>query len=117
MSNLFWLTVEQLASIQGAIPMNRGGVKPRRNREVISGISHVLKVGGLWEDCPSEYGPHITVYNQFNRWSKAGIWALGRHPRRTRGFRRHGRSMHRQHNREGPPLGDIILSIPWVPCY
>ena len=20
------------------------------------------------------YGPHTTVYNRFNRWSKAGIW-------------------------------------------
>ena len=75
MSNLFWLTDEQLASIQGAIPMNRRGVKPCRNREVISGIVHVLKVGCRWQDCPPEYGPHTTVYNRFNRWSKAGIWA------------------------------------------
>lgn len=75
MSNLFWLSDEQLAAIEGAIPKNRRGVKPRRNREVISGIIHVLKVGCRWEDCPSEYGPYTTVYNRFNRWSKAGIWA------------------------------------------
>jgi transposase len=75
MSNLFWLTEEQLASIEAAIPMNRRGVKPRRNLEVISGIVHVLKIGCRWEDCPPEYGPHTTVYNRFNRWSKAGIWA------------------------------------------
>jgi transposase len=75
MSNLFWLTEKQLASIEAAIPMNRRGVKPRRNLEVISGIIHVLKIGCRWEDCPPEYGPHTTVYNRFNRWSKAGIWA------------------------------------------
>ena len=75
MSNLFWLTDEQFASIEGAIPLNRSRVKPRRNREVISGIIHVLKTGCRWQDCPPEYAPHTTVYNRFNRWSKRGIWA------------------------------------------
>ena len=75
MSNLFWLADEQLVLIEAAIPKHRRGVKPRRNGEVISGIIHVLKVGSRWEDCPPEYGPHTTVYNRFNRWSKAGIWA------------------------------------------
>jgi hypothetical protein len=58
MSNLFWLADEQLVLIEAAIPKHRRGVKPRRNREVISGIIHVLKVGSRWEDCPPEYGPH-----------------------------------------------------------
>jgi transposase len=75
MSNLFWLTDKQLVAIEAAIPMNRRGVKPRHNREVISGIIHVLKVGCRWQDCPAEYGPYTTIYNRFNRWSKAGIWA------------------------------------------
>jgi transposase len=75
MSNLFWLTDEQLAAIEDAIPRKRRGVKPRRNREVISGIIHVLKIGCRWEDCPPDYGPHTTIYNRFNRWSKAGIWS------------------------------------------
>ena len=75
MSTLFWLADEQLSAIEAAIPKNRRGVKPKRNREVISGIIHVLKVGSRWEDCPAEYGPYTTVYNRFNRWSKAGIWA------------------------------------------
>lgn len=75
MSNLFWLTDEQLTAIEAAIPNKRRGVKPRRNLEVISGIIHVLKIGCRWEDCPPEYGPHTTIYNRFNRWSKAGIWS------------------------------------------
>jgi len=49
-------------------------VKPRRNREVISGILHVLKFGCRWRDCPEVFGPASTIYNRFNRWSKAGIW-------------------------------------------
>ena len=75
MTNLFWLTDEQYAAVEAAIPRNRPGVKPTRNREVISGIIHVLKTGCRWQDCPAEYGPHTTVYNRFNRWSKAGIWS------------------------------------------
>ena len=27
-----------------------------------------------WRDLPDQYGPYTTVYNRFNRWSKAGIW-------------------------------------------
>ncbi|WP_158932764.1 transposase [Acidisphaera sp. S103] len=75
MSNLFWLSDEQLAAIEAALPKKRRGVKPQRNREVISGIIHVRKIGCGWEDCPPDYGPHTTVYNRFNRWSKAGIWS------------------------------------------
>ena len=74
MANLFWLSDEQWAAIEPLVPMNRRGVKPGRNQQVISGIIHVLHVGCRWEDCPREYGPHRTVCKRFNRWSKAGIW-------------------------------------------
>jgi len=30
--------------------------------------------GSPWRDLPSRYGPHTTVYNRYNRWSKAGVW-------------------------------------------
>ncbi|WP_216856580.1 transposase [Acidisphaera sp. S103] len=75
MSNLFWLSDQQLAAIEAAPPKKRRGVNPQRNREVISGIIHVLKIGCRWEDCPLDYGRLATVYNRFNRWSKAGIWS------------------------------------------
>src|ERR1700733_14682104 len=47
-------------------------VKPKRNREVISGIIRVLHIRCRWCDCSG--GPPTTIYNRFNRWSKAGIW-------------------------------------------
>src|SRR6266700_2868394 len=75
MSNLFWLAVEQLEAIEQAIPKNRRAAKPRRNREVISGIIHVMTVGCRWKDCPKEYGPYTAIYIRFNRWSKDGTWA------------------------------------------
>lgn len=74
MANEFWMSDRQWAVLAPLIPSKRRGVKPRRNREVISGILHVLKVGCRWRDCPEVYGPHTTIYNRFNRWSKAGIW-------------------------------------------
>src|SRR5688500_15808299 len=44
------------------------------DRRVISGIVHMLQCGARWRDCPSDYGPYTTIYNRFNRWSKAGRW-------------------------------------------
>ena len=67
MANEYWLSDQQWVAIEPLIPMNRRGVKPARNREVISGILHVLKFGCHWRDCPEIYGPHITIYNRFNR--------------------------------------------------
>jgi hypothetical protein len=62
----------QRAALTPLIPMNRRGVTPRRNLEVISNVVHVLKAGCRWGDRPAVYGPHNTIYNRFNRWSKAG---------------------------------------------
>lgn len=48
MANEFWMSDRQWAVLElliPLIPMNRRGVKPKRNREVISGIVHILKVG------------------------------------------------------------------------
>ena len=74
MANEFWLDDDQWAAIEPLLPLGRCGVQPQRNREVISGILHVLKFGCRWRDCPEVFGPPSTIYNRFNRWSKAGIW-------------------------------------------
>ncbi len=74
MANEFWMSDRQRAVLEPLVPMNRRGVRPKRNREVISGMVHILRVGCRWRDCPGVYGPHTTIYNRFNRWSKAGIW-------------------------------------------
>jgi transposase len=41
---------------------------------VVNGIFYILRTGAPWRDLPARYGPYTTVYNQFNRWSKRGIW-------------------------------------------
>ena len=56
------------------LPNNSRGVKRVDERRIINGIFYALRVGCPWRDLPSQYGPYTTVYNRFNRWSKAGIW-------------------------------------------
>lgn len=74
MSALFWLSDEQWAAIEPHLPKNQPGARRVDDRRVISGIIHVLKCGCRWIDTPSEYGPHTTVYNRFNRWSRRRFW-------------------------------------------
>jgi transposase len=82
MADEFWMYDRQRPTLEPRIPMSRRGVQRRRNRKVISGIVHVLKVGCRWRDCPEVYGSHTTICNRFNRWSKAGI--CGKHGVRHR---------------------------------
>ncbi len=74
MSSLFWLSDEAWAAIEPHLPRNQPGARRVNDRRVISGILHVLKTGCRWRDCPKEYGPHTTVYNRFNRWSRRRLW-------------------------------------------
>ena len=74
MADLIWLSDEQWAVLEPFMPKNQPGARRVDDRRVISGIVHVLKTGGRWRDCPAEYGPHTTVYNRFNRWSRRGFW-------------------------------------------
>ena len=60
--------------IKAILPQKSRGVKRVDDRRVLNGIFFVLRTGIPWRDLPSDYGPYTTVYNRFNRWSKAGIW-------------------------------------------
>lgn len=74
MVNLFWLSDEQWAVLEPFMPRNQPGARRVDDRRVISGITHVLKTGCRWRDCPAAYGPHTTIYNRYNRWSRRGFW-------------------------------------------
>ena len=71
----FWLSDSAWAAIEPLLPKNQPGARRVDDRRVISGIVHMLKCGGRWQDCPSDYGPSTTVYNRWNRWSRRGIWS------------------------------------------
>lgn len=72
--SLFWLSDAAWAAIEPHLPKNQPGARRVDDRRVISGIVHMLKCGGRWADCPSEYGPSTTIYNRWNRWSRRGVW-------------------------------------------
>ena len=104
MADLFWLSDEQWAVMEPFMPTNQPGPERNDDRQVISGILHVLTSGCRWRDCPAAYGPRTTVYNRFNRWSPPRLLAgdvegAGQERMGGRGGR------HRQHLRQGPPLG------------
>ena len=62
MSDLYWLTDEQMARLQPFFPKSHG--KPRvDDRRVLSGIVFVNRNGLRWCDAPKDYGPHKTLYN------------------------------------------------------
>ena len=73
MKDHFWLSDEQLKRIEPYFPLSHG-VSRVDDERVISGIIHVLKRGLQWQDAPSEYGPHKTLYNRFVRWRRMGVF-------------------------------------------
>ena len=75
MGDLFWLSDEQFKRIEPHLPTDVRGVPRVDDRQVLSGIIHVIKRGLRWSDCPTEYGPAKTVYNRYARWSERGIFA------------------------------------------
>ena len=74
MSDLYWLTDEQMARLQPYFPKSHGR-KRVDDRRVLSGIIFVNRNGLRWRDAPREYGPHKTLYNRWKRWSDKGVFA------------------------------------------
>ena len=74
MSDLFWLTDEQMAKLSPFFPKSHG--KPRvDDRRVLSGIIFINRNGLRWRDAPEAYGPHKTLYSRWKRWSEKDIFA------------------------------------------
>jgi len=71
----FDLTDEEWAIIEPLLPNKPRGVPRVDDRRVLNGIFFVLRTGIPWRDLPERYGPYTTVYNRYNRWAKAGVWA------------------------------------------
>jgi transposase len=73
LSDLYWLTDDQMARLEPYFPKSHG--KPRvDDRRVLSGIIFVNRNGLRWWDAPKDYGPHKTLYNRWKRWSDKGVF-------------------------------------------
>ncbi len=74
MSNLFWLSDEQMERLKPFFPKSHG--KPRvDDRRVLSGIIFINRNGLRWCDAPREYGPPKKLYNRWKRWGDMGVFA------------------------------------------
>ena len=74
MSDLYWLTDDQLERMRPFFPLSHG--KPRvDDRRVLSGIIFINRNGLRWRNAPSAYGPPKTLYNRWVRWSRMGVFA------------------------------------------
>lgn len=74
MSDLYWLTNEQLERLRPFFPKSRG--RPRvDDRRVLSGIIFIQRNGLMWKHAPAAYGPVKTLYNRWKRWSRMGVFA------------------------------------------
>ena len=74
MSNLYWLSENEMGRLMPYFPKSRG--RPRvDNRRVLSGIIFTNRNGLRWCDAPPEYGPPKALYNRWKRWSDMGVFA------------------------------------------
>ena len=73
MSDLYWLTDEQMERPRPHFPKSHGRPMVDDCR-VLSGIIFVNRNGLRWRDAPAAYGPHKTLYNRWKRWSEAGVF-------------------------------------------
>ncbi|MBS1051185.1 IS5 family transposase [Gluconobacter japonicus] len=73
MSDLYWLTGEQMDRLRPFFPKSHGRVRVDDCR-VLSGIIFVNATGLRWRDAPREYGSYKTLYNRWKRWNDMGIF-------------------------------------------
>ena len=73
MSQLFYLSTEQLERIKPFFPRSHG-ISRVDDLRVLNGIIYVIRYGLQWKDAPREYGLYNTLYNRFVRWSRMGIF-------------------------------------------
>ena len=52
------------------------GRPPNDHRRVLDGIFWIARTGAPWRDLPEDFGKWSSVYRQFLRWTRAGLWDL-----------------------------------------
>jgi transposase len=50
------------------------GRPPRDHRRVLEGVVWIARTSSPWRDLPPEYGNWSSVYRQFLRWTRLGLW-------------------------------------------
>ena len=66
-----WVKIYQFLSITPGIYTNNEA----RCRLFIEAVFWIMRTGAQWRDLPGQYGKWNSVYQQFSRWDKKGIWS------------------------------------------
>ena len=66
-----WHRIEHLLAGKASDP----GVTAKDNRLFIEAVLWIARTGAPWRDLPERFGNWNTIYKNFDRWSKAGVWA------------------------------------------
>lgn len=72
MSDVEWEFFEPFVIAGGPL----SGRPPLDHRRTLDGIFWVTRTGAPWRDLPEELGKWNTVYRQFLRWSRSGLWGF-----------------------------------------
>lgn len=70
MSDVEWAFFAPFVVAKGAL----SGRPPVDHRQRLDGIFWITRTGAPWRDLPAELGKWNSVYKQFLRWSRSGIW-------------------------------------------
>ena len=65
-----WVKIEAVLATERKV-----GRPPKDNRNFVEAVLWWRRTGVPWRDLPSEFGPWKTVFNRFDRGSKAGRWS------------------------------------------
>jgi transposase len=70
------LTDEDWDLIEPLLPGREGdpGAHGADNRLFMNAVIWIARTGAPWRDLPERFGEWNSVYQRFNRWSKAGVW-------------------------------------------
>lgn len=55
--------------------VKRRGRPPVARRTVVEATIWRFRTGAPWRDLPERFGNWNTIYRNFDRWAKAGVWA------------------------------------------
>jgi putative transposase len=70
------LTDEEWGRIEHLLPGRPGdpGGHGEDNRRFVNAVIWLARTGSPWRDLPERFGLWNSVFQRFNRWSKAGVW-------------------------------------------
>jgi transposase len=67
-----WAFFEPLAIARGG----KSGRPPQDHRKILDGIFWIARTGVPWRDLHEHFGKWNSVYRQFRRWAKAGLFEV-----------------------------------------